>query len=416
MKNVLVVDDEKSFIMSLRAGMEKHYPDFNVLTAEHGKAASEILESTQVDLVVTDLRMPEMDGFELLAYMSTNFPSIPAIVMSAYSTPDVKDRLKTMGSLRFIDKPVDFDELGQAIIDGLKEAPGGGSVMGISISSFLQLIEMEQKTCLLEVHPEDKSKKGFFYFNKGNLYDAVCGDVKGQEAALEIIAWDNAMITFKGLPKKRIRKRIDSELMSLLMEGMRLKDEYKSEEEGDSYETDALVEIGENDLLFDEDMNIGQEDDLSDMRGYHGTPEDEAAIDQSNGSLEEDVRDEESVLDVSEKTSTQVLQEIQEIPGINAAIVVARDGFVVEFTGAPGDIDMDMLGASVGMVLNGAERVRHELDMAEFQGLTLESDDAMIMCTPVGEALLVILAPDSKSLGIIRLRVKKQIPELERLF
>jgi twitching motility two-component system response regulator PilG len=231
MKNVLVVDDEKPFVLSLKAGMERHCPDFNVLTAEHGRAASEILEYTRVDLVVTDLRMPEMDGFELLAHMSTNFPSIPTIVMSAYGTPEVKDRLKNMGSLRFIDKPVDFDELGQAIIDGLEKAPGGGTVMGISICGFLQLIEMEQKTCLLEVQQEDRNENGFFYFNRGNLYDATCGDMKGQEAALEIIGWDNARIAFKNLPKEKLTRRINAELMGLIMEGLRRKDQATALEE-----------------------------------------------------------------------------------------------------------------------------------------------------------------------------------------
>lgn len=168
MKNILVVDDEKPFVLSLKAGMKNHYPDFNILTAEHGKEAIEILESTSVDLVVTDLRMPEMDGFKLLAYMSRNFPSIPALVMSAYGTQDVKERLRKMGSLRLIHKPVDFDEVGQAIVEGLSETLDSGSVEGISVCGFLQLIEKEQKTCLIEIEPEDKSEKGFYISIKGN--------------------------------------------------------------------------------------------------------------------------------------------------------------------------------------------------------------------------------------------------------
>jgi CheY-like chemotaxis protein len=52
-----------------------------------GKEAVQILDATGVDLVVTDLRMPKMDGFELLAHMSGNYPDIPVIVMTAYGTP-----------------------------------------------------------------------------------------------------------------------------------------------------------------------------------------------------------------------------------------------------------------------------------------------------------------------------------------
>jgi predicted regulator of Ras-like GTPase activity (Roadblock/LC7/MglB family) len=117
-----------------------------------------------------------------------------------------------------------------------------------------------------------------------------------------------------------------------------------------------------------------------------------------------------------QKSSTQYLNEILEIPGISAVIAVGRDGFVIESAGALGSIDMDLVGASVAMVLSGAERVGTELELSEFETLTLESDDALIMCTPVGEALLAILAPDSKGLGMIRLQLRKLIPELAQMF
>jgi predicted regulator of Ras-like GTPase activity (Roadblock/LC7/MglB family) len=105
-----------------------------------------------------------------------------------------------------------------------------------------------------------------------------------------------------------------------------------------------------------------------------------------------------------------------DIPGANAVVVVGRDGFVIESAGTLGTIDMDTVGASVAMVLNGAESMGNELNLAPFHTVTLEAPDAMIMCTPAGEALLVILAPDSKTLGMIRLQVKKRIPELAQLF
>jgi predicted regulator of Ras-like GTPase activity (Roadblock/LC7/MglB family) len=116
------------------------------------------------------------------------------------------------------------------------------------------------------------------------------------------------------------------------------------------------------------------------------------------------------------KSSTEILQEMLDIPGANAVVVVGRDGFVIESAGALGTIDIDTVGASVAMVLNGAESMGKELNLAPFHTVTLEAPDAMIMCTPAGEALLVILSPDSKTLGMIRLQVKKRIPELALLF
>ena len=263
-KTVLIVDDENPFILSLTTGLKRYSSEYNILTAENGKDAVKILESTPVDLMVTDLRMPEMDGYELLAYMTANFPSIPTIVMSAFGTQEIKDRLSTMGTLGFLEKPVDFQELANAINDGLKRDKKGGSLKGISIASFLQLIRMEEKTCLLDIQGEDRSVNGIFYFNKGELYDAICGKLKGEEAALEVIGWENAEIKFKELPKKKISKRINAELISLIMEAMRLKDELAPQENKDPVEngdvTDVLLEDFEQDTAMEQPSLNGETD------------------------------------------------------------------------------------------------------------------------------------------------------------
>ena len=94
MKHVLIVDDEETLLLIIETRFEDYKDQFKVLTASNGKEAIRILDSTVIDFVVTDLNMPILDGIELLAYMSANFPTIPAIVMTAFSTPEVEDRLK----------------------------------------------------------------------------------------------------------------------------------------------------------------------------------------------------------------------------------------------------------------------------------------------------------------------------------
>ena len=275
-KTILIVDDETPFILSLTTGIKNYTDDYNILTAGNGKQAVEILESSSVDLVVTDLRMPDMDGFDLLAYMSSTFPSIPAIVMSAYGTQEIKDRLHSMGTLGFLEKPVDFQDLITSINDGLRHDQEGGSLNGISIGSFLQLIEMEEKTCLLEIKGENKSANGIFYFNKGVLYDAICGKLRGEEAALEVIGWENAEIQFKELPKKKISRRIETDLMYLIMEAMRIKDEFEIEEE-DLIEIEDVTEELDDRL----DQDLIQEEPISEETSH---PEKEHQENQNDDS------------------------------------------------------------------------------------------------------------------------------------
>lgn len=109
--------------------------------------------------------MPEMDGFELLAYFNTYSPSMPVVVMTAFATSETGEPLSRMGSPRILEKPVDFDELAREIGIGFAQESRGGSLAGISISNFLQLIEMEKKICAVHERNE-KGDAGCFYFDQ----------------------------------------------------------------------------------------------------------------------------------------------------------------------------------------------------------------------------------------------------------
>jgi DNA-binding NtrC family response regulator len=142
MKNVLIVDDENSFLLSLLQGLDAYAADFNTLTAANGKAAIDVLSATRISLVVTDLKMPEMDGFGLLAYMSKMHPDIPVIVMSAYCTPEIKIRLNSPGL---------YDPENRSIYEFVEHILQNCTrfrryIKGITFL-LLQLAEMEKKTC-----------------------------------------------------------------------------------------------------------------------------------------------------------------------------------------------------------------------------------------------------------------------------
>jgi CheY-like chemotaxis protein len=224
MKWVLIVDDEESLLLTMQAGFEAFKDRFGVITARNGVEASKILSSSVVDLVVTDLKMPEMDGFELLAYLRNHHPAIPAIVMTAFATPAIESRLSQTGMIRMLEKPVDFEELSELILSLVQQDFSGGTLVGISLPSFLQLIEMEQNTCLMEVKAPD-GIQGLLYFNKGVLYDAVLGAEKGAEAVYGMLAIDDVKINFRSLPSKKLKRRIETPLLNLLIEGARRKDE-----------------------------------------------------------------------------------------------------------------------------------------------------------------------------------------------
>ena len=119
MKRVLIVDDEKSFLLSLKDGLSVHSDKFQVVTAENGREAVSVLQAMPVDLLVTDLKLPEMDGFELLAWVSREQKNLPVIVMTAFGTAAIEARLAKIGTLQYLEKPLDLNMLQESILNGL---------------------------------------------------------------------------------------------------------------------------------------------------------------------------------------------------------------------------------------------------------------------------------------------------------
>lgn len=107
--NVLVVDDEPKLCDLLASALSQN--DIQVFTAGNGLHALAVLEREEIDLVISDWRMPGMDGPQLLAEIKVRYPMLPVIVMTAYST--VKNAVQSMrnGAYDYISKPFDIDEL-----------------------------------------------------------------------------------------------------------------------------------------------------------------------------------------------------------------------------------------------------------------------------------------------------------------
>ena len=221
MKRVLIVEDSK-LVRSFFTKTLKRYEDkFQVITAENGVDAIGLMNSLLPDLVMTDLNMPVMDGFELLVYMNKNHPDMPMFVMTAKGSPEVEKKINALGSIRYFEKPVDVDILADCIME---ELGGGatGKLQGISLASFLQLIEVENKTCTLTV--STGGQKGVMTCLKGELINAEIGIIKGLDAAHEMISWENASIEILNTADNT-KKEFEEPLMSIIMEGIRQRDE-----------------------------------------------------------------------------------------------------------------------------------------------------------------------------------------------
>ena len=109
MKTILIVDDEKNIV----SGLEEAFIDegYSVLTAYNGKEAWDKVNSNNVDLIITDLRMPMMTGDELVEKVSSSYPTLPVIVLTGHGTIETAVESMRRGAVDFFTKPVDLDKL-----------------------------------------------------------------------------------------------------------------------------------------------------------------------------------------------------------------------------------------------------------------------------------------------------------------
>jgi len=109
METILIVDDEKNYLLVLSAVLEDE--GYEVLTALSGQEALEIHKTSDLDLILTDMKMPGMSGIELLESIKSINPDLPVIMMTAHGTVDKAVEAMQKGAYSYILKPFDNDRL-----------------------------------------------------------------------------------------------------------------------------------------------------------------------------------------------------------------------------------------------------------------------------------------------------------------
>lgn len=113
METILIVDDEKNYLVVLSAFLSEE--GYETLTASSAQVALEILESTELDLILTDMKMPSMDGVEFLRCIKERLPDLPVVMMTAYGTVERAVEAMQLGAFNFIQKPFQNETLKQIV-------------------------------------------------------------------------------------------------------------------------------------------------------------------------------------------------------------------------------------------------------------------------------------------------------------
>ncbi|MDD2318524.1 MAG: DUF4388 domain-containing protein [Geobacteraceae bacterium] len=256
--------------------------------------------------------------------------------------------------------PVHYEES----ID-LMNKDGGlkGNLSLTNITDLLQFLSSSAKSGVIRLQSHPGGEEGKIHFVGGELVSVVSKNLSGLEGLADLLSWDQG--TFHFLPGVAAQKtNIGLSVQHAIMEAV---------------------------VLLDK---------------------------QASTTVNETLRSDERSFDMqeAERSSTEVMNDLLEIPGIDAVVVVGRDGFVIESAGSSARVNIDELGASLAHSINGIEEMGSELNVNRFQDMFIEYGRAVIMCRPVGDAVAAIITPDASKLGIIRHKTRKLFEELGHSF
>lgn len=245
-KQVLIVDDEETLTWSLAKSLAHDRETYEVTTVNDGETALSVIDQQPFDVVVLDIRLPGMNGLDVLMNIKEHKPSTKVIIMTAYGSIDIREKAKARGSLYYIEKPFEIEQMRNLILKALKEdsARGfNGSMTGLQLPDLIQMNCLSQITTALFVKKDNR--EGCIYFEDGQMTHAEVGAVEGEEALFTILSWSTGSFRFVG-GVKAPKVSITTNWEYLLIEGVRKADEMSQALERGEIDESEIAPVDES--------------------------------------------------------------------------------------------------------------------------------------------------------------------------
>jgi len=235
-QSLLLVDGDVKSLRVLEVSLKK--AGFNVTTAVNGIDALEKVETSHPDLIISDTRMPELDGFGLCERLKQRpeWGDIPFIFLTGSKSVEDKIRGLELGVEEYLTKPIYIKEIitrvkillqkkQRASLEEKRESKTKftGQLSDMAVVDLIQTIEISRKSGVL--HFSCEGRRAAIYFRNGKVIDAELGRLQGEDAVYRLLIWTDGEfeVEFKSIRRKDV---IDLSSQGLLMEGMRRLDEW----------------------------------------------------------------------------------------------------------------------------------------------------------------------------------------------
>ena len=226
-QRILILDDEHDILEIYQEILARLPSQPEIHTADNGSRAIALLESEMFHLLLVDLRMPMMDGFQVLAIVRRKFPALRVVVMTGCEDEQFRARAYAMGIDLYIQKPKTGKEIINFVdcVESLLEREEQGGFRGVQSKTLVDIIQLEcitQSSAILKV--TIATGEGRIWVQRGEIIDAATSELSGKEALLEMLRWKsgNFEMLVSDIPRPRT---IFSSYESLLMETAQTLDE-----------------------------------------------------------------------------------------------------------------------------------------------------------------------------------------------
>jgi CheY-like chemotaxis protein len=224
---VLLVDDDPALLETYRELLQ-HLPSRpDIETATSGPKAFARLEAEPFRLLICDLKMPRMDGLQVLSIVRRKFPKLRTVAMTALQDEQFRSRVYALGVDLFWHKPSNQQEIKLFLecLESLLGTEDDSGFRGIQSKSLLDLVQLEclsQTSSVLRI--TNGSQTGKIWIQDGEVVDAEAGDQIGEDAFRRIFSWRGG--GFDSLPAEPARpRRITQSYSGLLLDSAQALDE-----------------------------------------------------------------------------------------------------------------------------------------------------------------------------------------------
>jgi CheY-like chemotaxis protein len=206
---ILLVDDDPDQVEMYREILTQLPCKPEIQTATSGARAIALLETDPYRMLITDLKMPRMDGLQVLTIVRRKFPKLRTVVLTSVVDEQFRARVYSQGVDLYWQKPGTEREMAMFCdcVGSLLERDDSTGFRGVQSKSLVDIIQIEclsQSSCVLRI--SNGPLVGRIWINHGELFDADAGELKGEEAFLHILSWKAG--NFEILPAEPNRTQV----------------------------------------------------------------------------------------------------------------------------------------------------------------------------------------------------------------